>query len=241
MPNNKKITLHGNPYPYQDRTRSRLPGEIWKDVPGFEMSFQVSNMGRVRSLDRTVPHSRCGSQFVAGRILSQIVKKHYNSFTKDHVVILHVTLMMNNTRYEYSVRRLVYAAFINKKILTADKRMVVAKDNDGYNNRLKNLELIDNSEKQKRILARGRAEMKLAILDHSKFKPTFNLWKPVHRCDKKGKIIATYPSIAAARKDGFTEKMITEAAKGRIKTYKGYRWKYASRKVLQPLINNWHH
>ena len=34
--------------------------EIWKDVPGFEGSYQVSSLGRVRSLSRRI---RCGSGF----------------------------------------------------------------------------------------------------------------------------------------------------------------------------------
>jgi hypothetical protein len=40
--------------------------EIWKDIQGYEMLYQVSNQGRVRSLDRVVsckngklnPHSK---------------------------------------------------------------------------------------------------------------------------------------------------------------------------------------
>jgi len=31
-----------------------LSGEIWRDIPGFEGSYQVSSLGRVRSLPRTV-------------------------------------------------------------------------------------------------------------------------------------------------------------------------------------------
>lgn len=33
---------------------SDLPGEMWKDIPGFEGAYQVSNMGRVKSLTRKV-------------------------------------------------------------------------------------------------------------------------------------------------------------------------------------------
>ena len=34
--------------------------EIWKAIPGYEGSFEVSNLGNFRSLDRMVP-SRYGS------------------------------------------------------------------------------------------------------------------------------------------------------------------------------------
>lgn len=30
--------------------------EIWNDIDGYEGTYQVSNMGRVRSLDRTITY-----------------------------------------------------------------------------------------------------------------------------------------------------------------------------------------
>ena len=32
-----------------------IPGEFWRDIPGFEGAYQVSTMGRVRSLPRVIP------------------------------------------------------------------------------------------------------------------------------------------------------------------------------------------
>ncbi|ABF57478.1 putative endodeoxyribonuclease [Corynebacterium phage P1201] len=32
--------------------------EEWKDINGYEGYYQVSNYGRVRSLDRVVPHAK---------------------------------------------------------------------------------------------------------------------------------------------------------------------------------------
>jgi hypothetical protein len=54
----------------------RFSGESWKDVPGFEGSYQASDRGRVKSLDRTIPHPWLKTQFVKGRILSQSVSKN---------------------------------------------------------------------------------------------------------------------------------------------------------------------
>jgi hypothetical protein len=49
--------------------------EIWKDITGYEGLYQVSNLGNVRSLDKTVhAKSRNGNDFTQtykGRILSQ--------------------------------------------------------------------------------------------------------------------------------------------------------------------------
>ncbi len=224
---------------YLDKFEKSRPGEVWKDILGYD-GYRVSNHGRVRSIDREVFHSRYGSQFVKGRILSQNVKKHYNHYTKDHVVILQTTLMQENIRYDVIVRRLVYAAFKDLHILKDSRRMIIAKDNNGYNNKLENLKAVNNSERMKLLAQRNRMPIMLAELDHRKFKPTFNLWKPIHKCDLKGRILKTYPCIAyAAKEEGFYEKGITNTAKGKQKIYKGFKWTYASRKILQSLNRTW--
>lgn len=43
--------------------------EIWKPVLGYEGLYEVSDHGRVRSLDRVVPHSRYGQQKRRGKVL----------------------------------------------------------------------------------------------------------------------------------------------------------------------------
>lgn len=45
--------------------------EVWRAVPGFEGFYEVSDLGRVRSLDRVIRSSRGGGTQVArGRLLS---------------------------------------------------------------------------------------------------------------------------------------------------------------------------
>ena len=49
--------------------------EIWKDIRGFEGLYQVSNMGRVRSLDRTLPDKNGRMSHKKGMILKDCLNK----------------------------------------------------------------------------------------------------------------------------------------------------------------------
>ena len=48
-----------------------LPGEVWKDIEGYEGLYAVSNKGRVKSLYRVMPHKTHGTWHVKERILMQ--------------------------------------------------------------------------------------------------------------------------------------------------------------------------
>ncbi len=49
--------------------------EVWKTIKSYEKLYKVSNMGRVRYLDRIVPHPRIHNQTVKGRLLKPNVDK----------------------------------------------------------------------------------------------------------------------------------------------------------------------
>lgn len=80
--------------------------EIWKDIPGYEGYYQVSNMGRVKSLDRTmiIEHPIGGQRTVLrkGKILKNKVNNHGKNM---------VSLSKNNKIKESNVSRLVLLAF----------------------------------------------------------------------------------------------------------------------------------
>lgn len=46
-----------------------LPGEVWEDIEGFEGKYQVSNKGRVKSLDRWFTKSNGATTFYPSQIL----------------------------------------------------------------------------------------------------------------------------------------------------------------------------
>jgi len=145
-------------YPvYLNKVLNDLPGESWKDVPGFEGSYQASDMGRVKSLDRTILHPRLKTQFVKGRILSQSVGKNRNIVTGEPMIDLRVTLTVEAQPHYFNVRRIIYLTFIDPHLDYKKSGLyVINKDGDGYNCRPDNLQLVTKSEKQQRASKRGR-------------------------------------------------------------------------------------
>ena len=80
---------------YKNLSLENMEGEIWKDIEGYEGFYQVSNMGRVKSLNY--------NQTKKPRILKQItVGRGY----------LRVVLRWNKPRKAYLVHRLVAETFL---------------------------------------------------------------------------------------------------------------------------------
>lgn len=214
-----------------NKTLTDLPGEIWKDVPGFEGSYQASSLGRVRSLDRIVPHPRIKQQFVKGRILSQSVHENKNLFTKEPMTDLRVTLTIESRSYYFNTRRLIYKTFIDPHLnYKEDGLYVINIDNDGYNNRPENLKLVTKSEKQRRVITRNRVILNFNTADRSGWKKSRALYKPVGQYDLKGNLIKEFASISqASREMHIDSKAIIEVAKGRYRQWNGFVWKYIAK------------
>lgn len=224
-------SMHLKNYPYQNKSLINIKGEIWKDIAGFEGYYKVSNFGRVKSLDRVIPHPRLGTQFVKGQLLSQSVARNRNIVTGEPMIDLRVTLALENVQYYFNTRRIIYSTFIKKINYQKDGLYVVNKNGDGFDCRVKNLGLVTKSEKQVRAIARGRVDFTfLKTIDRSKWKKNYSRRKPVEQYDLKGRLIAKHESIKeASRKTGFGEKEIIGVAKGRYTQWKGFRWQYSKK------------
>ncbi len=79
-----------------------MENEIWKDIAGYEGLYQVSNMGRVRSMDRTIALTNGRERKLPSKVLRPGVQKGY----------LHVCLSSRGVETSYLVHRLVAAAFL---------------------------------------------------------------------------------------------------------------------------------
>lgn len=219
-------------YPFENKSIKDMRNEVWKDIPGFEGIYQASSYGRIKSLDRTIIHTRLGQQFVAGRILSQSIAENNNIKTGEPMIDLRVSLSMDGVQHYFNTRRLIYMTFVNKKInYQKDGLYVINKDGNGYNNKVSNLQLVTKSEKQKRVFTRNRQDSYLKIADRSKWPKTYGGYtrrKPIKQYHR-GRLVAKYESVSeASRQTGIGEKEIIQVAKGVYSQWNGYKWKYVN-------------
>lgn len=117
--------------------------EIWKDIRGYEGLYQVSNTGRVRSLDRKVHHPNGGERFSKGQIIKPgITPKGY----------LFVQLSIGGKINAKRVNRLVADAFIPNP---QNAEAVNHKDKNRKNNNVENLEWCSVTYNNRYSLARA--------------------------------------------------------------------------------------
>ena len=100
--------------------------ETWRQIPGFEGRYEVSDLGRVRSLDRAVQTSNGQVRRYKGMLLSP---GRQNDFG-------HVTVMLGRDGGSRCVHELVLLAFVGPPGEGQECRHL---DGDGANNRLGNL------------------------------------------------------------------------------------------------------
>lgn len=118
--------------------------EIWKDIPGYEGRYQVSDEGRVRSLPhrvRLVARGKETTRLSPGRLLRPGRK------TSGHVT---VALGKGNSR---QVHQLVLESFLGPR---PDGCEVLHLNHDPADNRLVNLRYGSRSENLKMDYAAGR-------------------------------------------------------------------------------------
>lgn len=83
--------------------------EEWRPVKGYEEDYEVSNLGRVRSVDRYIKCSHDGAHLYKGRILRQ--ENKYGNLDDDPNY-KRVGLSHNGKVIRKSVHRLVAEAFL---------------------------------------------------------------------------------------------------------------------------------
>ena len=182
-----------------------IVNEIWENIYLKDYQYQISNLGRVKSLPRYVSNH-------TGKLL---VKEKILKLGTNHKGYKVAYISHNGIQKTIPVHRLVALAFIpNNENLP----QINHKDGNKENNHVNNLEWCDNSYNQLHAYKNG--------LNHHSEKSGREK-KAVNKIDIKTKeILEKYPSIAdAARKNKLNAGNIRQVIIGNRHKCGGYYWK----------------
>lgn len=175
--------------------------EIWKDIKGYEGLYQVSNLGRVKSLKRIVFSKLGKQQTIYERILKN--KVHKNGY-------LEVNLNSNGIPKTTKVHRLVAEAFIPNN---NNYKEINHKDENKSNNIVENLEWCSSLYNANY----GNRNKKMSISKS----------KSIIQYDLNNNFICEHISLTKAGNSvGGNPQGVFLCANNVIRKYKGYIWRY---------------
>ena len=188
--------------------------EIWRPIRGYENLYEVSNLGKVRSLDRLVRRGTGSVKLMKSKVLKTCI---------DRYGYLLVTLYKDGKRTTFRVHRLVASAFpeicgeyVNG--LEVDHLNTLKTDNRATNLRWCTLKQNRNNPLTKQHYS---------DVQKGKFGKLNPNSKSIIQYDRQGKFIAEFDSISdASRELEMSQGNICNVLKGRYKQTHGYIFKY---------------
>lgn len=173
--------------------------EQFKDIKGLEGRYQVSNYGRIKSLN----FKRSGKECILK------IGKCTNGYP-------YFTARINGILKGYLVHRLVYETFLGP---IPEGMEVNHINEDKTDNRLENLNLLSRTENVKWGTGVSRSAFTRRRTDKRR--------KQVLQYDMEGHLVGVYPSVMEAqRTTGFGEGNIASCCRGIYKQAYGFIWKY---------------
>lgn len=176
-----------------------MENEVWKDIPGYEGLYQVSDLGRVKS--------RGNDKNRREKILSP---------GKDRGGYLRVALWKDGKAKRFLVHRLVWESFNGIIPEGYDCNHI---NEDKTDNRLENLNLMTRKENINWGTHNKRISEKMTNGKRSKW---------VIKLSLNNEILHFYPSTAQVERElGYDQGCISKCCNGKHKTAYGFVWKYA--------------
>lgn len=236
----------------------RLYREVWKPVvlldtgESYEGLYEVSNMGRVRSLDREVNY-RHGKRIKKGRILKQTVDKKGYSYVnlykdkKSKMELIHRLVgfaFHSDTYFEGAcIDHIIPVANGGKNIWT-NLKWVTHKENSNNPLSLQNASeshkgCIPSEETRKKMSEshKGKHDGELNHMfgrtgELNPFYGQHHSEETLKKLSKRVRCIETgiiYPSIKeASRQTGISDGSICSVCKGKRESVRGYHWEYVT-------------
>lgn len=192
--------------------------EVWKDIKGYEGLYQISNLGRVKSVERVITCKNGMKHKVKEKIKKQILQNtgYYG-----------VNLSKESKPDLKLIHRLIMEAFVPNP----DNHPYVNHiDGDKTNNSLDNLEWCTPSQNNKHAWSTGLRKVTQNIRDNCSKISKLKTGKRLHSHDRKVLCITTgeiFDSpVDAENKYGIRNGYVGKVARGYQKTTKGMKFKY---------------
>lgn len=149
--------------PYENMQIEDLPNEIWVDAFGFDGIYEVSNLGRIKSIGRYVPNGN-GERWVAESIRKQVLVSDGR---------LTCPFSYKGNSISNNVSAIIFQSFNPNAIYDVKTHCVMHKNKLKRDNRLSNLKLetISNSHKlnyRKKLLPHLEANHKIRAENYKK-------------------------------------------------------------------------
>ena len=174
--------------------------EEWRDIQNYEGLYQVSNLGRIKSVTRRVKN-KVGYRLVKSKILTCRTDKGGYKI---------IDLRKGTEKKTYRVHRLVAQAFI---LNLENKPEVNHKQEDRKDlNCVSNLEWMTSKE-----------NMNYGTLNERKAK---RFSKKVYQYTLDNILIKEWNSTKECGRNGFNDSHVGECCRGILKTHKGFKWSY---------------
>lgn len=191
-------------YPYQNLSLEDMPGEVWKDIPGWEGYYQASTLGRVKSLSRPAKCQGGHMKMLRERVMSQKTPK-----TKERYIT--IPLSRDGTVTRMMVHLLVAKTFLNNPY---NKPHVDHIDANRHNNIVTNLQWVTPKENSNNPIS-------IRNMRHSS--PRSN---PIVCVYPNGDEVQ-FDSLHEAQRAGFNRRIIQLCLRGGNRKNKGCSFRYA--------------
>ena len=193
--------------------------EIWKDVIGYDNVYQISNLGRVRSLNRTDVDCHGRMQKRKGKLIKP---------TENSNGYLRVYLAYRGKKEKRFIHRMVAEAFVPNSDPDIND-IVNHMDCNPKNNKYDNLEWTTRKGNIQYAVLKGRMKRNKKWIERL-YISLDSVAKPIEMIDiVSGNVIKRYRHLNDCSKDGFCPSSVCKCCKNQQKQHKGYAWRYAKK------------
>lgn len=189
--------------------------EIWKDIEGFEWFYMVSNLWRIKSIDRNILYKK-NERFYKWKILTSTTKNY---------IFVHLS-NKNKERKRMLAHRIIAKAFIPNP---ENKPFINHKNWIRNDNRVDNLEWCTCKENNRHAYFILKKQSKLFFENNPAEKWSKNKRsKKINQYTLSGEFIRKWDSIwEATRWTWILQPHICQCCKWKLKYTWWYKWSYA--------------